>query len=86
MLLLVLGSPTWTLTRAEHRLGHMYQIHRCGDPSALSLVERLCQRTGDDFSVETYERRSPLQVADASLEGELGSIEPGASPTAAHRS
>ena len=41
-------------------------------------MQRLCQVTGDELVMQEYERRSPLQVEEASLDGELKRIQPGA--------
>ena len=46
-----------------------------GDASAVELVRQLCERTGDDFEVVEYERRTSLSVSDSI--GSLRNVEPG---------
>ena len=37
-------------------------IHLCGDASTVELVEEICELTGDDLEVKTYERLGKLEV------------------------
>lgn len=39
------------------------EVHLCGDDSAVQLVHRIAERTGDDVAVQRYTRLSPLAVA-----------------------
>ena len=52
------------------------EIHACGDPASVALVQRLCAEMGEDVEVIHYDRKSPLQVARKSLPG-LHSVEAG---------
>eukprot|EP01138_Halocafeteria_seosinensis_P014853 gb/GECG01015163.1/.p1 GENE.gb/GECG01015163.1/~~gb/GECG01015163.1/.p1 ORF type:complete len:946 (+),score=110.03 gb/GECG01015163.1/:1-2838(+) len=53
------------------------EIHVCGDPSAIPALEKLCDISGDDFHVRTYERLSPLKVCDESIQGDYSNIRAG---------
>jgi ATP-dependent RNA helicase SUPV3L1/SUV3 len=43
------------------------EIHLCGSASVTPLVRRMVQETGDELEERTYERLSPLRVADNSM-------------------
>ena len=45
----VLGLPAW-------------EVHLCGDESALGLVERMARDMGEELQVIRYERSTPLVV------------------------
>ncbi len=51
----------WAWTRA---LIHMRakEVHLCGDPSALSLVQQILELTGDELEIKNYERMTDLKV------------------------
>ncbi|XRB12656.1 ATP-dependent RNA helicase SUV3L, mitochondrial [Pseudoscourfieldia marina] len=66
----------WAWTRALLGLPAR-EIHLCGDPSALGVVQRLCEITGDDLQVMQYERQTPLAVAKKSLECDWSNVQPG---------
>lgn len=53
------------------------EVHVCGDPSVLPVVRAICEITGDDFEVRTYERLTKLSVATESLGGSFASVRPG---------
>lgn len=53
------------------------EIHVCGDPSAIPAIQKLCDISGDDFELKTYERLSPLKVCDESIQGDYSNIQPG---------
>ncbi|CAI0465862.1 unnamed protein product [Linum tenue] len=36
------------------------ELHLCGDPAAVPLIEEILKVTGDDVKIETYERLLPL--------------------------
>ncbi|KAJ8605741.1 hypothetical protein CTAYLR_008468 [Chrysophaeum taylorii] len=48
-------------TRAVHGLDAR-EIHVCGALDAADLVARVCEDSGDDFELKTYERLTPLEV------------------------
>lgn len=58
----------WAWTRALLSL-QAPEIHLCGDPSSVELVNRLAAVTGDVVEVQRYERLAPLRVATAPLRG-----------------
>ncbi len=51
----------WAWTRA---LVHMKakEIHLCGDPSALELVQKILKLTGDELEIKNYTRMTDLKV------------------------
>ncbi|KAI0689836.1 P-loop containing nucleoside triphosphate hydrolase protein [Cytidiella melzeri] len=53
------------------------ELHLCGEESAVPLIERLLQDTGDEFEVHRYSRLSPLTVAKESLRGDYSKVEKG---------
>jgi len=59
----------WAWTRA---LIHMdsEEIHLCGDASALELVEKILKLTGDNLSINQYERKTELIVEPRPVEME----------------
>jgi ATP-dependent RNA helicase SUPV3L1/SUV3 len=59
-------SRGWAWTRAFMGM-QAKQIHLCGSPSMIDIVEKLCRQTGDTLRVVRYERLSPLQVGDDAL-------------------
>eukprot|EP00897_Mesotaenium_endlicherianum_P010533 jgi/Mesen1/9508/ME000637S08951 len=66
----------WAWTRALLGL-QAEEVHVCGDPSALPLLEGLCAATGDDLVHHEYERFVPLSVDKSSLKGNFANVEPG---------
>ncbi|KAJ3212365.1 ATP-dependent RNA helicase supv3l1, mitochondrial [Dinochytrium kinnereticum] len=53
------------------------EIHLCGEPTAIPLVRRLCETTGEDVEIHTYERLTPLQVEDRGFSSSFSKIRPG---------
>jgi ATP-dependent RNA helicase SUPV3L1/SUV3 len=53
------------------------EIHVCGEESAVPLVQQLLADTGDEISVNRYQRLSPLQVATQSMESNWADIRRG---------
>ncbi|GAQ77657.1 ATP-dependent RNA helicase [Klebsormidium nitens] len=43
------------------------ELHVCGDPAAVPLVEQFCRETGDELQVKHYERLSPLKSSRQAL-------------------
>ncbi|XP_070539645.1 ATP-dependent RNA helicase SUPV3L1, mitochondrial-like [Ptychodera flava] len=68
-------SRGWAWTRAL--LGVCAEeIHVCGEPAAIDLVENLMLDTDEDVEVRRYERLTPLTVLDSALET-LDNVRPG---------
>lgn len=53
------------------------ELHLCGEQTVVSLIEKLAAECGDDLEIHNYERLTPLQVSDESINGDLGQIRPG---------
>jgi len=53
------------------------ELHLCGEASVLTLIRRLAAMCDDDLHVHTYNRLTPLRVAEESLGGDLSKIEKG---------
>ena len=64
----LLSDPSrgWAFTRALMGLP-ANEIHVCGDPCSLPLLQRLCDHTKEQLIVKTYERLSPLEVSLKSI-------------------
>lgn len=56
----------WAWTRAFHGL-RANELHACGDPCVVPLLEKLCEQNGDDLEVIEYDRLSPLTCSDVSV-------------------
>ena len=53
------------------------EVHVCGEAAAVNLVRQLvAQCDGDEFQLRTYERMTPLRVADRAL-GALENVQDG---------
>ena len=57
----------WAWTRALLGIPAR-EVHLCGEPAALPLIERLCAATGDELVVHNYDRLSPLNVNGQAIE------------------
>ena len=44
------------------------ELHLCGDPSAKSLVRRICKEMDEEFETRDYERMTPLEMDSESIE------------------
>lgn len=65
----------WAWTRAF--LGLIAdEIHVCGEPGTIQLLQRLCQTTGEELEVRTYDRLTNLTIEDEALVS-LDNIHPG---------
>ncbi|CAD6893381.1 unnamed protein product [Tilletia controversa] len=53
------------------------ELHLCGEASVLPLIRRLTALCNDELHVHTYQRLTPLRVAEQSLGGDLSKIEKG---------
>ena len=66
----MLASPDrgWAWTRAL--LGvPAYEVHVCGDPSMVEIVEELCAITGEPVEIREYQRLTPLVVSPPLMNG-----------------
>ncbi|KAF5295532.1 hypothetical protein FQR65_LT19881 [Abscondita terminalis] len=65
----------WAWTRAL--LGLIAdEIHVCGEPGTVDLLQQLCLTTGEDVEVRKYKRLTELQVQDSAL-GNIENVQPG---------
>jgi ATP-dependent RNA helicase SUPV3L1/SUV3 len=53
------------------------EIHLCGDDTTVGLLEKLIPSLGDKMTIHRYERLTPLEVAEESLDGDWNNVEPG---------
>ncbi|KAI5868456.1 P-loop containing nucleoside triphosphate hydrolase protein [Durotheca rogersii] len=53
------------------------EVHLCGETRAVDLIKSLCATIGDKCIVHEYERLSPLQTMDRSLNGDLRNLQKG---------
>lgn len=53
------------------------EVHLCGEARTVPLVRELCASIGEKLVVHEYTRLSPLQMADASLKGDLRKLRRG---------
>lgn len=53
------------------------EIHLCGDETTVDLLSKLIPTMGDKMTIHKYERLTPLQVADESLNGDWNKVEAG---------
>ncbi|KAI5641916.1 hypothetical protein NE865_05915 [Phthorimaea operculella] len=65
----------WAWTRAILGL-QAEEIHLCGEAGAISLIEEICNTTGEEMEIRTYKRLTELKVEDAAL-GSLDNVKPG---------
>jgi ATP-dependent RNA helicase SUPV3L1/SUV3 len=66
----------WAWTRVV--LGVLVEeLHLCGEVSAIDIIERLMEFTGDDLEVKHYERLTPLYCLKDSLHGDMKRLQPG---------
>ncbi|XP_034487891.1 ATP-dependent RNA helicase SUV3 homolog, mitochondrial [Drosophila innubila] len=65
----------WAWTRAF--LGLIAnEVHVCGEPGALQLLEKICETTGETVEVRRYDRLTELTVENSAL-GSLDNVMPG---------
>ena len=65
----------WAWTRALLGIPAR-EIHLCGEPAALPIIERLCADTGDELIVHNYKRLSPLSMTGEAIQS-LEEVRPG---------
>jgi ATP-dependent RNA helicase SUPV3L1/SUV3 len=66
----------WAWTQAFYGI-QAKELHLCGEPSAVNLIRKLCESTGEECEVRTYERLTGLQLDPKSLSGNLAKVERG---------
>jgi ATP-dependent RNA helicase SUPV3L1/SUV3 len=53
------------------------EVHLCGETRTVPLIRELCASIGEKLVIHEYERLSPLQMADQSLQGNLKKLRKG---------
>ena len=53
------------------------EVHLCGEARTVPLVKELCASVGEKLEIHRYERLSPLEMADRSLDGKLNDLRKG---------
>ncbi|THG95782.1 hypothetical protein EW026_g5938 [Hermanssonia centrifuga] len=53
------------------------ELHLCGEERAVPLIQALLKDTGDELIVNRYERLTPLEVAEKSMDGDFSKVEKG---------
>ncbi|SNX86429.1 related to SUV3 - ATP-dependent RNA helicase, mitochondrial [Melanopsichium pennsylvanicum] len=53
------------------------ELHLCGEASVIPLVQNLAKACGDHLTIHSYDRLTPLKVADESIHDDLGQIQKG---------
>ncbi|EME40964.1 hypothetical protein DOTSEDRAFT_91028 [Dothistroma septosporum NZE10] len=74
----MIGNPErgWAWTQAL--LGvKAKEVHLCGEARTVPLIKELCASVGDKLEIHRYERLSPLQMAESSLDGDLTKLRKG---------
>ncbi|KAJ3049224.1 hypothetical protein HK097_009753, partial [Rhizophlyctis rosea] len=66
----------WAWTNAVLGL-QAEEVHLCGEPSVVPLVQKLAEATGDSVEINEYTRLTPLQVSRSSLDSDIKSIKKG---------
>ncbi|KXT11238.1 hypothetical protein AC579_5556 [Pseudocercospora musae] len=66
----------WAWTQAL--LGVMAkEVHLCGEERTVPLIKEICASVGEKLEIHRYERLSPLQVSEKSLDGNLKKLRKG---------
>ncbi|KAK4617852.1 ATP-dependent RNA helicase suv3, mitochondrial [Fulvia fulva] len=74
----MIGNPErgWAWTQAL--LGvKAKEVHLCGEARTVPLIKELCASVGDKLEIHRYERLSPLQMAETSLDGDMRKLRKG---------
>ncbi|KAI9106182.1 P-loop containing nucleoside triphosphate hydrolase protein [Phlyctochytrium arcticum] len=69
-------SRGWAWTHALLGL-QADEIHLCGEPTVIPLINALAKETGDEVEINYYDRLTQLTVKSAGLSGELRSLRKG---------
>ena len=74
----MMGDPSrgWAWTAAFMGV-RAAEVHLCGEERVVPLVEELAAMMSEPVTVHRYERLSPLQVQDSSIDGELANLQKG---------
>lgn len=74
----MIASPDrgWAWTRAVLGIPAS-ELHLCGEKRSVELLRRLCHMCGDTLEIHDYQRMTPLEVAEKSLNSSLKNIAPG---------
>lgn len=74
----MIGDPTRGSAWTDALLGiKAREIHICGEPTTVTLIQKLAADCGDTLTIHEYERLTPLRTAEKSLESDLSRVEPG---------
>ena len=65
----------WAWTRALLGVA-AEEVHLCGEPAALELVQEMALCCGEEVEVRRYKRLSPLTCEEAALES-IQNVQPG---------
>lgn len=66
----------WAWTQAVLGL-QAKELHLCGEERAVSLIEELCAKTGDEVVIHRYKRLNALQPMQEGLGGKLENLQKG---------
>ncbi|KAI9346115.1 P-loop containing nucleoside triphosphate hydrolase protein [Obelidium mucronatum] len=66
----------WAWTQAFLGL-RAREIHLCGEATVVPLIKRICETTGDNVTVNTYERLTPLTVEKKGFHSSFSNIRKG---------
>lgn len=53
------------------------EIHVCGEERTATLLQELCKDTGDELTIKTYKRLTPLRIQEQSINSNLNSVREG---------
>ncbi len=45
------------------------EVHVCGDPAMVDIVEEICRNTGDTVEIHRYARKTSLQISAEPVKG-----------------
>ncbi|KAJ3096265.1 hypothetical protein HDU97_006070 [Phlyctochytrium planicorne] len=69
-------SRGWAWTQAVLGL-QVDELHLCGEPTAVPLLERLFESTGETVEIKNYNRLTPLAVEKSGLDKNIANIKEG---------
>lgn len=74
----LISDPQRGLAWTNAVLGlNAYEIHLCGEATAVPVVKALLESTGDTLEIHEYQRLSPLEVEEKSLQNKFEDIRKG---------
>lgn len=53
------------------------EVHLCGEESAIPVIQKLLEQTGDELEIRRYKRLTPLSVEEKSLGGDYSKVQKG---------